>query len=141
MPLMRDDEIRELLASVRTIAMVGASDRPDRDSNHVMRFLIDQGYDVIPVNPTIEGAIHGRSVVGGLGEIDRPVDMVEIFRRSDAVDPIVDEAIAIGAKAVWMQLGVINPAAAARAEAAGLKVVMDRCPKQDIPRLGMLKAA
>lgn len=141
MPLMRDDEIRELLASVHTIAMVGASDRPDRDSNHVMRFLLDQGYDVIPVNPTIEGAIHGQDVVGGLGEIDRPVDMVEIFRRSDAVDPIVDEAIAIGAKAVWMQLGVINPAAAARAEAAGLKVVMDRCPKQEIPRLGMQKAA
>ena len=137
MPLTNDDDIRDLLAATRTIAVVGASDRTDRDSNRVMRFLVDQGYDVVPVNPTLSCAIHGRTVCGGLSEIDRPVDLVDIFRRPDAVDPIVEEAIAIGAKAIWMQLGVINHAAAARAEAAGLKVVMDRCPKQEIPRLGL----
>jgi hypothetical protein len=140
-PLTTDDDIRDLLENVRTIAVVGASDRPERDSYHVMRFLIDRGYDVIPVNPTISGEIHGRPVRGGLAEIDGPVDLVDIFRRSDAVDPIVDEAIAIGARAVWMQLGVVNHAAARRAEAAGLKVVMDRCPKQEIPRLGLARAA
>lgn len=140
MPLTSDDDIRDLLSGVRTIAMVGASDRPERDSYRVMEFLVAHGYRVLPVNPTIAGEhVHGEYVWGGLSDIGVPIDMVEIFRRSDAVGPIVDEAIEIGATAVWMQRGVVNDEAATRAEAAGLKVVMDRCPKQEIPRLGVPK--
>jgi predicted CoA-binding protein len=140
MPLTRAEDIVELLSSVRTIALVGASDRPDRPSNGVMKFLQDQGYRVIPVNPTITGEhIHGEYVWRELGQIGEPIDMVDIFRKSSAVGPIVDEAIAIGAKAVWMQLGVIDEAAAARAEAAGLKVVMNHCPKIEILRHGVKK--
>lgn len=142
MPLTSADDIRNLLTETRTIAMVGASDRPDRDSNHVMAFLQGRGYRVIPVNPALAGKLlHGETVRAELSEIAEPVDMVEIFRRSDAVGPIVDAAIAIGAKAVWMQLGVINPEAAAKAEAAGLKVVMDDCPARAIPRLDVPKVA
>ncbi|GAA4770414.1 CoA-binding protein [Stakelama sediminis] len=141
MPLETDTEIRELLESVRTIAMVGASDRPQRASNQVMKFLQDQGYRVIPVNPQITGEhIHGEFVFRDLSQIEQ-VDMVDIFRNSEAAGEVVDQAIAAGAKAVWMQLGVINEAAAARAEAAGLKVVMDRCPKIEIPRLGIAPVA
>ena len=93
---------------------------------------------MIPVNPQITGEhIHGEFVFRELGQLGDPIDIVDIFRRSDAVEPIVEEAIAIGAKAIWMQLGVVNEAAAARAEAAGLKVVMDRCPAIEIPRLGI----
>ena len=142
MPLTRDEDIVELLTNVRTIALVGASDRPDRPSNGVMKFLQDHGYRVIPVNPTITGEhIHGEYVWRELGQIGEPIDMVDIFRKSSAVGPIVDEAIAIGAKAVWMQLGVIEEAAAGRAEAAGLKVVMNRCPKIEIMRLGLQPVA
>jgi len=138
MPLTRDEDIYELLANARTIAMVGASDRPDRPSNRVMKFLQDQGYRVIPVNPQITGEhVHGEYVWRELAQIGEPIDIVDIFRRPTAAGEAVDEAIAIGAKAVWMQLGVINEAAAARAEAAGLNVVMDRCPKIEIPRLGL----
>lgn len=140
MPLTRAEDIVELLQSVRTIAMVGASDRPDRPSHGVMKFLQDHGYRVLPVNPTITGEhVHGEYVWRELGQIGEPIDLVDIFRRSSAVGLIVDEAIAIGAKAVWMQLGVIDEAAAARAEAAGLKVVMDRCPKIEILRHGVKK--
>jgi predicted CoA-binding protein len=142
MPLSADDDIRSLLEGARTIAMVGASDRPDRDSNRVMKFLQSRGYRVIPVNPSITGEhVHGEYVWRELGQIGEPIDIVDIFRRSDAVGPIVDDAIAVGAKAVWMQLGVINPEAAATAEAAGLKVVMDRCPKIEIGRLGIAPVA
>lgn len=138
MPLTALNDIAELLASVRTIAMVGASDRPDRPSNGVMKFLQAHGYRVIPVNPTITGEhIHGEYVWRELSQIGEQIDMVDIFRRSDAVGPIVDQAIACGAKTVWMQLGVIDDAAAARAEAAGLKVVMDHCPKIEVMRLGL----
>ena len=140
MPLTTDAEIAELLTQSRTIAMIGASDRPDRDSNHVMKFLQDQGYRVIPVNPRITGEhIHGEYVWRELSQIGEPIDIVDIFRNSNDAAAAVDEAIVAGAKAVWMQLGVVNEAAAARAEAAGLKVVMNRCPKIDIPRLGLLK--
>ena len=140
MPLTASQDIAELLRSVRTIAMVGASDRPDRPSNGVMKFLQNQGYRVIPVNPTITGEhVHGEYVWRELSQIGEPIDMVDIFRRSSEVGPIVDQAIAIGAKAIWMQLGVIDEESAARAEAAGLKVVMDHCPKIEIMRLGLNK--
>jgi predicted CoA-binding protein len=135
MPLSEANEIADLLRNVRTIALVGASDRPDRPSNRVMKFLQDHGYRVIPVNPMITGEhIHGEYVWRELSQVGTAIDMVDIFRRSSEVGPIVDQAISIGAKAIWMQLGVINEAAAAKAEAAGLKVVMDHCPKIEIVR-------
>jgi predicted CoA-binding protein len=142
MPLTRDEDFYDLLANARTIAMVGASDRPDRASNGVMKFLQDRGYRVLPVNPQITGQhLHGEFVWRELSQIGAPIDIVDIFRRPMAAGEAVDEAIAVGAKAVWMQLGVINEEAAARAEAAGLKVVMHRCPKIEIPRLGVPKVS
>jgi predicted CoA-binding protein len=141
MPLTRDEDIASLLNGVRTIAMVGTSDRPDRPSNGVMKFLQSRGYRVIPVNPTITGEhVHGEYVWRELAQIGEPIDMVDVFRRSSEVRPIVDQAIAIGARAIWMQIGVIDEVAAARAEAAGLQVVMDRCPKIEIMRLGLQRA-
>jgi len=138
MPLTRDEEIRDLLANTRTIAMIGASDRPDRPSHGVMAYLQSRGYRVFPVNPQITGEhIHGEYVWRELSQIGEPIDLVDIFRRPLAAGEAVDEAIAAGAKAVWLQLGVINEDAAARAEAAGLKVVMDRCAKIEVPRLGV----
>ena len=138
MPLTRDDDIAELLTNARTVAMVGASDRPDRASFGVMRFLQQHGYRVIPVNPRITGEhVHGEFVFRELGQLGDPIDIVDIFMNSASVGPIVDQAIGIEAKAVWMQLGVIDEAAAAKAEAAGLKVVMDHCPKIEIARLGI----
>ena len=142
MPLTTDAEIAELLQCTRTIALIGASDRPDRPSWGVMKFLVDHGYRVLPVNPQITGEhIHGEYVWRELSQIGEPIDMVDIFRRPQAAGEAVDEAIAAGAKSVWMQIGVVNEEAAARAEAAGLKVVMDRCPKIDIPRLGVPRIA
>ncbi|MCU6454808.1 CoA-binding protein [Sphingomonas sp. A2-49] len=142
MPLTEDADIRALLDGARTIALVGASDRPDRPSHRVMATLQRHGYRVIPVNPQITGEhVHGEFVFRDLDQLGDPIDIVDIFRRSDAVGPIVDQAIAIGAKAVWMQLGVVDDAAAARAEAAGLQVVMDRCPAIEIPRLGLAPIA
>jgi predicted CoA-binding protein len=142
MPLTSDAEIKALLESVRTIALVGASDRPDRPSYRVMQSLQAHGYRVIPVNPQITGEhIHGEFVFRELSQLGDPIDMVDIFRNSAAASEAVDQAIAVGAKAVWMQLGVINEEAAARAEAAGLKVVMDRCPAIEIPRLGVAPIA
>jgi predicted CoA-binding protein len=138
MPLTADADIRSLLEGARTIAMVGASDRPDRPSYGVMAKLQAHGYRVIPVNPQITGEhIHGEFVFRDLSQLGDPIDIVDIFRNSDAAAEAVDQAIAVGAKAVWMQLGVVNQVAAARAEAAGLKVVMDRCPAIEIPRLGV----
>ena len=142
MPLTTDAEIKTLLEETRTIALVGASDRPDRASYRVMATLQAHGYRVIPVNPQITGEhVHGEYVFRELSQIGEPIDMVDIFRRSDLAGEAVDQAIAAGAKSVWMQLGVVNQAAAASAEAAGLKVVMDRCPAIDIPRLGVARAA
>jgi uncharacterized protein len=138
MPLNIDAEIAALLRETRTIAMVGASNRPDRVSYGVMEFLLAKGYHVIPVNPALAGeTIHGERVAAALADIVEPIDMVDIFRNSEAAGAVVDEAIAVGAKSIWMQLDVINDPAAARAEAAGLKVVMDRCPKIEIGRLGL----
>jgi predicted CoA-binding protein len=138
MPLRDDEDIAELLTSARTIAMIGASDRPERPSYGVMKFLQDRGYRVLPVNPTITGEhVHGEYVWRDLSQIGVPIDIVDIFRRSEAAGEAVDDAIKAGAKAVWMQLGVVNREAAERAEAAGLKVVMNRCPKIEIVRLGL----
>lgn len=116
----------KILNTFRTVAVVGLSPRPDRPSNHVGNYLKEQGYRIIPVN-TYAGEILGKTCYPDLSSIPEPVDVVDIFRRSEAVPPIVEEAIKIGAKAVWMQEGVINEEAAARAEEAGLLVVMDRC--------------
>jgi predicted CoA-binding protein len=134
---MTDAEIRDLLMTTRRIAVVGASDRPDRPSNEVFGFLQSRGYDAVPVNPTLGGkAVHGVPVLAGLGDA-APLDMVDIFRRSSEAGAVVDEAIALGAKTVWMQLGVIDEAAAERARAAGLAVVMNRCPVIEWRRLGL----
>jgi predicted CoA-binding protein len=136
---MNDDElIRQLLERVRTIAVVGASTKPGRASGGVMRFLQGCGYRCLPVNPQFAGQqLLGETVHADLASLPGPVDLVDIFRNSEAAAAAVDEAIAIGAPAVWLQLGVINEAAASRARAAGLTVVMDRCPAIDIPRLGI----
>ncbi len=142
MPLTRDEDIAQLLAETRTIAVVGASDRPDRPSYGVMKFLQSHGYRVFPVNPQITGErVHGEFVWRDLTQIGEPIDMVDIFRRPMAAGEAVDEAIAAGVKSVRLQIGVINEEAAARAEAAGLKVVMNRCPKIDIPRMGVPRIA
>jgi predicted CoA-binding protein len=131
-----DAYLRGILAGVHTIAMVGASEHWNRPSYFVMKYLQDKGYRVIPVNPQAKGGeILGEKVYADLSQIPDKIDMVDIFRRSDAAPAIVDQAIAIGAKVVWMQLGVRNDAAAAKAEAAGLKVVMNRCPKIEYSRL------
>ncbi|MEJ7927405.1 CoA-binding protein [Sphingobium sp. AN641] len=138
MPLTQADDIARLLNETRTIALVGISDRPDRPSFTVMKTLQDHGYRVLPVNPQIAGEhVHGEFVWASLADIGVPIDLVDIFRNSDAAGAAVDDAIAAGAKAVWMQLAVVDHAAAQRAEAAGLKVVMDRCPAIEIRRLGL----
>lgn len=140
MAINDEGEIRTLLAQPRRIAVVGASPNAARDSNRVLGFLVAQGHDVIAVNPGLAGGtIHGAPVVASLSDISPPAEIVDIFRNSEAAGAAVDDAIAHGAKAVWLQLGVINPLAAARAAAAGLVVVMDRCPKIEIPRLGLLR--
>jgi uncharacterized protein len=142
MPLTSDEDIAELLKGARTIAVVGASDRPDRPSYGVMKFLQSHGYRVLPVNPTITGEhVHGEFIWRELAQIGEPIDIVDIFRRSDAAGEAVDQAIAAGAKAVWLQLGVIDEAAAERAEAAGLKVVMNHCIKIEIMRLRVPQVA
>jgi predicted CoA-binding protein len=133
-----DEYLRDILTGVKTIAVVGASPRAQRPSHGVMRYLQGQGYRTIPVNPfAAGGTIHGERCYASLAEIPEPVDMVDVFRRTDAASEAVDSAIAIGAKVVWMQLGVRDDKAAARAEAHGIKVVMDRCPAIEIPRLNL----
>ena len=131
-----DDTIRDILAGTRRIALVGASDKPWRPSYEVMRFLLDRGYDVTPVNPSLAGQdIHGRPVVADLTAA-APLDMVDVFRASAHVDALVDDAIRLGAQTIWMQLGVIDQVAAERARAAGITVVMDRCPVIENRRIG-----
>jgi hypothetical protein len=140
MAINDEHEIRELLGQPRRIAVVGASPNPSRASNEVLGFLVAQGHDVIAVNPGhAGGTIHGAPVVATLANVEPPAEIVDIFRNSEDAGQAVDEAIVHGAKAVWMQLGVINEPAARRADAAGLTVVMDRCPAIEIPRLGLLR--
>ncbi|HEV2597543.1 CoA-binding protein [Sphingopyxis sp.] len=140
MAINDEGAIRELLGQKRRIAVVGASPNAARPSNGVLAFLVAQGHDVIAVNPGHAGkTIHGAPVVATLADVEPPAEIVDIFRNSADAGAAVDEAIVHGAKAVWLQIGVIDEAAAKRAETAGLTVVMDRCPKIEIPRLGLLK--
>ncbi|KAL3933160.1 MAG: hypothetical protein SGARI_003772 [Bacillariaceae sp.] len=132
--------IRKILTNSKTIALVGASPKPERPSNYVMKFLLDHNYNVIPINPGLEGQeLYGKTVYGSLSSIPKSVeiDMVDIFRNSAAVPPIVDEAISVGAKYIWMQMGVMNEEAAAKAKKNGMEVVQDACPKVEIPRHGI----
>lgn len=123
---MNDDTIDRILSATRTIAVVGLSSRPERAGFYVPAYLQEHGYRIIPVNPYLEAAL-GEKAYPDLGSVPEPVDLVLLFRRSEAIPPFVDQAIEIGARAVWMQLGIVNEAAAATARAAGLEVVMDAC--------------
>lgn len=137
---MRDQEIAEILTSVKTIALVGASDRTDRPSYEVMEYLLQQGYQVIPVSPKLAGqSLLGQRVYAQLSEIPNPVDMVDVFRNADAAVGVAHEAVAIKAKVLWLQKGVISEEARRIAVNAGLQCVMDKCPKQEIPALGLEK--
>lgn len=130
-----DETIRHLLATTRRIALVGASMKPWRASHGVMRFLLDHGFDVTPVNPGLAGqTLHGRTVVARL-EDAAPLEMVDVFRNNSHTSALVDDAIRLGARSIWMQLGVVDHDAASRAQAAGITVVMDRCPVIEDRRL------
>jgi len=131
---MNDSEMKQLLHNTRTIAVVGLSDKPDRPSHHVAAYLQSAGFRVIPVNPAVL-SILGQRCYPTLSDIPEPVDMVDVFRRSDAVPAIAQEAIAIGAKSLWLQEGVIHEQAAEEARAAGLQVVMDKCILKEHERL------
>ena len=134
MPIEDDERIASLLKSAKTIAVVGASPKPWRDSGSIAQYLIHKGYDVYPVNPAHE-ELFGRKCYKNLASVPVPIDIVDVFRNPDAVDSVVDEAIAAKAKVVWLQLGVINGKAAAKAEQAGLRVIMDHCIAVDHSRL------
>lgn len=138
---MNDQRIRDVLMNTRRIALVGASDKPARPSYGVMRYLLDQGYEVIPVSPKLAGQqLMGQTAYASLAEIPGKVDMVDVFRNAEAAWEVAQDAIAIGAKTLWLQLGVINEQAAVLASDAGLTVIMDRCPKIEIPRLNITPA-
>lgn len=142
MSAIDDSTLRRILSETKIIALVGASPKPERPSHGVMRFLQRRGYRVIPVNPGLEGqTLNGERVYARISDIPEAkagqIDMVDIFRNSEAALEPTRAAIAVGAKTVWMQLGVINETAAAEARAAGLDVVMDHCPAIEIPRLGI----
>lgn len=126
MPISDEEVIRKILLGAKTIALVGASIKPWRDSNKIMKYLLQQGYEVIPVNPKYSEVL-GMSCIPSLPEIPEELDIVDVFRRAEAVGPIADDAIALRAKTLWMQLGIVNEKAAGRAEEAGLNVIMDRC--------------
>ncbi|WP_370547701.1 CoA-binding protein [Edwardsiella tarda] len=135
---MEDEALTQILRRVRHIALVGASDKPERASYRVMAYLLAQGYRVTPISPKLAGqTLLGQRVYATLEEVTQPIDMVDVFRNADAAYGIAQQAIAVGASVLWLQLGVINSEASALAQAAGLQVVMDRCPKIEIPRLGL----
>jgi predicted CoA-binding protein len=134
MPIEDDDAIRKILIEAKTIAVVGASEKPWRDSNSIMRFLIDVGYKVFPVNPRYSEVL-GVPCVPDLSHVPKGIDIVDVFRRSEALNQIVDEAIANGAKTLWLQLGVVNDDAARKAEQGGMNVIMDHCIRVDHRRL------
>lgn len=135
---MVDSDIYDILRSVKTIALVGASNKEDRPSYKVMKFLLEQGYDVIPVNPGMSGqTLLGQQCYASLKDIPVAVDMVDVFRQSDVALEIAKETIEIKAKVLWLQIGVINEEAKDLAEDAGLRVVMDRCPKKEIEAHGL----
>jgi predicted CoA-binding protein len=141
-PPYRDEDLREILNSVRTIALAGASNKPERPSFEVFGFLLAQGYRVIGVNPALAGTtIHGAPVVESLADLPEPADMIDIFRNSDAAGTVVDEALALRPRpaVIWMQLGVRNDEAASRARALGVKVVMNCCVKIEVRRLSIKK--
>ena len=130
-----DAVIAELLRRRPRVALVGASDKPNRPSFGVMRFLLEHGFDVVPVNPLLAGGmIQGQRVVAGLAEAG-PLDMVDVFRRSEDAGGVVEEAARLGARALWLQLGVIDEAAATAARGQGLLIIQDRCPAIEWPRL------
>ena len=129
-----DDSYLTILRTARTVAVVGLSPNPERPSHRVARYLQGQGYRIVPVNPTVESVLGERSYPS-LAEIPEPVDVVDVFRRSEEVQPLVEEAVRIGAKVVWMQEGVVHEEEAATARAAGLAVVMDRCMLKEHSRL------
>jgi predicted CoA-binding protein len=131
------DPIQQILTTTKRIAVVGASANPGRASNEIMEFLIARGFDVVGVNPGLAGqTLHGRPVVASLNEA-MPLDMVDVFRASDQVGPIMSDAIRLGARTVWLQLGVMNADAVAAGRAAGLQVVENRCPSIEWRRLGL----
>ena len=130
-------QMKELLANAKTIAVVGLSDKPDRASYGVAQYLQRAGYKIIPVNPQLKAPVLGEQPVASLHDITEPIDIVDIFRRAEDVPPVVDDAIAVGAKAVWLQLGIVNEQSAAAAHAAGLDVVMDKCLKVEHMHLGL----
>lgn len=137
---MNDQTIREVLTRTQRIALVGASDRPERSSYGVMKYLLDQGYEVIPVSPKLAGkTLLGQQGYASLADVPGKIDMVDVFRNSEAAWGVAQEAIAVGAKTLWLQLGVINEQAAVLAQDAGMTVIMDRCPKIEIPRLGITR--
>ncbi|AJJ09270.1 hypothetical protein CH64_985 [Yersinia rohdei] len=137
---MHDKDIADILQQVKTIALVGASDNPSRPSYRVMEYLLQQGYQVTPVSPKLAGKmLLGQQGYAELADIPHPIDMVDVFRNAEAAYGVAQDAIAIGAKVLWLQIGVINELAATLSADAGLKVVMDRCPKIEIPRLGLEK--
>ncbi|WP_226596143.1 CoA-binding protein [Marinobacter nauticus] len=138
MPSNSPEQIREILESVNTIALVGASEKTNRPSHEVMEYLQRQGYRVIPVNPRLAGQqVLGETVYADLASLPEPVDMVELFLAPERTDAVIDQAIEQKVPVLWLQIGVINETGARRAETAGLQVVMDRCPKQEIPRHGL----
>ncbi len=135
-----DDVLRNVLTQAKTIAIVGFSANPVRPSHYVAAFLQSKGYRIVPVNPGLDGQVHlGERVYAQLGDIPFEVDMVDIFRASTAVPGIIDEALKRwpDLQSVWMQLGIVHEEAASRAQARGVTVVMDRCPRNEIPRLGL----
>lgn len=137
---MTSQEIAEILRSVNTIALVGASDKKDRPSYEVMEYLLKQGYIVIPVSPKLAGqTLLGQTVYAKLSEIPQPIDMVDVFRNAEAAVGVAHEAVEARAKVLWLQKGVVSEEAQQIALDAGMQCVMDRCPKQEIPALGLEK--